>query len=102
MTFDANSVRMSALELRENMLALYAAVLPLYKITSAWTLNNVDLLLPLPFDVRVMQEAYKKLKIKALKLTESDALLLTAQPGDTLAIVSTPNALTFDGGAVFG
>lgn len=84
MTFDADIERMCAIELRENMLSLYAAVLPIYAATSAWTLNNIDPLLPAPFDVCVQLEAYHLLKIAELQLKAFDALLLKAQPGDTL------------------
>lgn len=100
--FDADIERMCAIELRENLLALYAAVFPIYLVTSAWTLNNLDARLPAPFEVKVQLEAYKKLRIIALKLTEFDALLLTAQPGDTLSYPAEPTSTgLLDGSAPF-
>jgi hypothetical protein len=103
-TFDADIARICAMELREHMLALYAAVWPIFQETRAWTLNNVDPLLPAPFDVRVQLEAYRTLKIAALKLTAFDALLLTAQVGDTLSYPPPPGGsglITFNENLIY-
>lgn len=84
-TFGSDIVRAAAIELKEKAIALYANILPIYTEVSAWTLNSMDSLLPLPYDVKVQLAAYRALKIDAIKLTDWVGLILGAQPEDTLA-----------------
>jgi hypothetical protein len=90
-TFNADTERAVAIELKEKMLLLYAAVLPVFQATSQWVLNNTDPMLPAPFDVKVQLASYQALTVEALKLKEWIAQLLTAQPGDTLTYPPPPS-----------
>jgi hypothetical protein len=105
-TYDIDQVRATAIELQEKTLTLYSAVQPIFAATNDWTLNNVDALVPTPYDVKVQLLAYRALKIDALKLTDWITLLLQAQVGDTLAggqisglIPRTGSAILFWGAA---
>jgi len=89
-TFDADLERMVAIEVKEKLLTLYAAVLPLFTTTSAWVLNGVDPMLPAPFDVKVALQQYKALKVERLVLQTDIDYLLTAQIGDTLSYPPLP------------
>ena len=103
-TYDVDMVRSVALEIHEKITALYASVLPIYTETTAWTLNNLDSLLPTPFEVRVQLAAYRTLALESLKLTDYDALVMQAEVSDTLAggalsglVPRTGSALLFHG-----
>jgi hypothetical protein len=90
-TFDADIERMTALELKERIVTLYADVLPIFTTVSGWELNRTDPFLPPPFDVRVQLESYRALELERLRLDEYVKLLLTAQVGDTLTYPPPPS-----------
>jgi hypothetical protein len=102
--FDADVVRMVALELQARALGLYARVLSIVTCSSAWTLNGTDPLLPLPFDVRVGLEQYRALRLERMRLDDLVESLLTAQVGDTLSYpppVAGSGLITYNENLIF-
>lgn len=89
-SYDANIVRGVSLELYEDVLDLYIALLPIVNTVKGWTLNSYDPNLPLPFDVKVQLDAYKALKVKSLQLSDWVAALQQAASGDTLSYPPPP------------
>lgn len=89
-TFDADLERMVAIELKEKLLTLYAGVLPLWSTVNTWKLNDVNTLLPAPFDVRVAIEQYRTLRVERLLLQDTIASFLKAEIGDTLTDQTLP------------
>lgn len=88
-TFQAAHVRAVAIELQEKVLTLYPQLLPIFRATSQMTLNGLDADLPAPFDLKVLLDTYKALKIETLKL-EWVTALQAAAPGDVLTYPPPP------------
>lgn len=100
--FAADGARTMALELKKRVLRVNIDLTALLQAVSGWTLNSTDDRLPLPFDIRTAIQQYRTVRLERLKLDELVELFLTAQYGDTLAINTTQEPATFDGGATFG
>jgi hypothetical protein len=83
-TFDADLVRACALELQERTRILYLNVLSIYQTARTWTLNGLDSVLPLPFDLKVQLDTYKALTLDRLRLEPWASDIQKALPGDTL------------------
>jgi hypothetical protein len=104
MIFNADKERMIALELREKILALYSQTLPIFMTVVGWTLNGYDNALPTPFAVRVQLDAYQKVELDRLRLSEEVKAFLAATVEDTLSSGGTglnDGSLQFDGSGGF-
>jgi hypothetical protein len=102
-TFEASQARAVAIELRENVLDLYVSLLPLYRGTGAWALNDYDPLLPTPIELRTQLAAYRALTLPTLLLVGWGEQFLTASADDTLTYPTPPSGwpLTFDENIIF-
>jgi len=103
-TFDAQMERAVAIELREKVVDIYLAYLPIYTQVKTWTLNGTDPMLPSPFAVKTQLDAYKAIKQKLLRLDEWVTALQAATIDDTLTYppppISTATGM-MDGSALF-
>jgi hypothetical protein len=103
-TFEASKVRAVALELRERVIDIYAAVLPIVSSTDAWVLHGLDPSLPPPYNVKVQLALYQELAVSRLRLTDWITALQAAVPGDTLTYPPPPEqglGVYFDETVVF-
>lgn len=96
-TFAANRARAVALELCDEAITLYLAVLPIFRASQNWTLNGLDPALPAPIELRAQVAAWRALLVPDLKLDAWGKAFLTAGPDDTLTYPPAP--VLFDGGA---
>lgn len=101
-TYAADTVRMAALELKQRLLSLEVSLAPVRHTVTGWTLNSYDSVLPMPFDVRVALESYHSLKLERLRLDKDVEKLLEAKVEDVIAVITSPEPATFNGGATFG
>lgn len=88
--FEADIERMLALELKDKLLTLYADILPIWGMINSWKLNDLDPLLPDPFNVRVALEQYRALRLERLLLQDAVSDFLQAEIGDTLTYPTPP------------
>lgn len=62
----ADDRRMTAILLKRNLTELYGQVMPIYAQAYAWTLNNIDSLLPDEGEVKAVLTQYSAIKVSRI------------------------------------
>lgn len=91
--FAAENARMVAIEIKQRAVNLYVQLAPILSIVNAWTLNGTDAMLPMPFDIKVEIESYRKLRLDRLRLEDEIEKFLKAKVGDSLIYGNAPEGI---------
>jgi hypothetical protein len=102
MIFAADLDRRLALEIKGRALTLYTAIAPILLAVNAWALRTSPESLPSPYEVRIVLEQIKALKLERIRQDDLVLLFLKAGVGDTLSYVPKPTTAYFDGSGTFG